>query len=258
MKYTDTHTHLFDEQFDGDRTQIVLKSIDSGVKKMILPGIDSTYLQKQLNLIQEFPQNCFPAFGLHPSHVKENYREELNIVENLLTQHKAVAIGEIGIDLYWDKTFLNEQIEAFEYQINLAKRLNLPIIIHVREAFTEVFKVLDKLNDNNLTGVFHSFSGNIEDAKKIINYKGFKFGINGVVTFKNSGLDRVISEIPIEYIVLETDSPWLAPVPFRGKRNESSYLLIIAKKVAEIYNKTLNEISEITEINSEQLFFTKK
>ncbi len=254
MYFTDTHTHLYSEQFDNDRHEIVQKAIKSGVKKIILPGIDSSYIQAQTELVNSFPENCFQGIGLHPTHLKDNLKKELEIVKQNLKNKNVVAIGEIGIDLYWDKSNLENQKIAFEHQVLLAKKHKLPIIIHVRDAFDETFEIIEKLNDNQLTGVFHSFVGTPEQARKIISFRGFKIGINGIVTFKNSGLDKTVSQIPIEYILLETDAPWLAPTPFRGKRNESSYLINIARKLSEIYDISLEKLSEITNKNASDLF----
>ncbi len=257
MNLIDTHTHLYVSQFDEDRNEVIRKTIDEGITKMVLPGINSTYVDMQNQLAKDYPNNCFPAFGLHPGDVKDDYQKELQIVENELQEGKAIAVGEIGIDLYWDKTFIEEQKKVFEQQIIWAKEYKLPIIIHVREAFNEVFEIVDKLNDENLTGIFHSFTGNIEQAKKIINYKGFKIGINGIVTFKNSGLDKIVKEIDLRYLVLETDSPYLSPAPKRGKRNESSHLIYIAEKIAEIKGLSLSEIAEITNKNAFEVFGEK-
>ncbi len=257
MNLIDTHTHLFVEKFDEDRDVVIQNAINSGIKKMILPGIHSSYISKQLELAKKYPDNCFPAIGLHPSDVKEDYLEELKIVEQNAESGKFIAIGEIGIDLYWDKTFIKEQIIAFRNQIELAKKINLPIIIHVREAFNEVFEVIDELNDENLKGIFHSFTGTLKQANKIIEYKNFKIGINGIVTFKNGGLDKVVKEIDSKHIVIETDSPYLSPMPKRGKRNESSHLMFIAEKTAELYNISVQEFAEISNKNAIEIFGAK-
>jgi len=254
---TDTHTHMYSEQFDEDRIEATQKAIDEGVKTLIFPGIDSTYVQAQLDLAKAFPKNCFNSFGLHPSHVKENYLEELQLVDKLHSENKAIAVGEIGIDLYWDKTYLPQQIEAFEYQVTLAKKLKLPIIIHVRDAFDEVFASLDKLNDESLTGIFHSFTGNIDQAQKVIDYGGFKMGINGIVTFKNAELPKTVEKVDLEHLVLETDSPWLSPSPKRGKRNESSHLIYIGQKIADLHNVSFEELAEITNKNASDIFGTR-
>ncbi len=257
MTLIDTHTHLYVSQFDEDRNEVIKNAINSGITKMILPGINSTYINLQNQLAKTYFSNCYSAFGLHPCDVKEGFKEELKCVEIELKKGNAIAVGEIGIDLYWDKTFVKEQKIAFKQQIIWAKEYKLPIIIHVREAFNEVFEIIDKLNDENLTGVFHSFTGNIEQANKIINYKGFKIGINGIVTFKNSGLDKVVKEIPLQQIVLETDSPYLSPVPKRGKINESSYLIYIANKISEIKEISVEKIAEITNKNAKEIFGEK-
>ncbi len=254
MNLTDTHTHLYVKEFDEDRTEVIKNAIQSGITKMILPGINSSYIDIQNKLASQFPENCFPAIGLHPSDVKEGYQNEIQIVEKELKTGKYIAVGEIGIDLYWDKTFIEEQKSAFEQQINFAKEYKLPIIIHVREAFDEVFQIIDKLNDEHLTGIFHSFTGNLEQANQILAYKGFKIGINGIVTFKNSGLDKVVQNIDLKHLVLETDSPYLSPVPKRGKRNESSHLIYIAEKIAEIKMVSLEKLKEITNRNAIEIF----
>jgi len=254
MNLIDTHTHLFVKEFDNDRDTVIKNAVNSGITKMILPGINSSYIEIQNKLAKQFPDICFPAIGLHPSDVKENFKDEINIVEQQLKTNKYIAVGEIGIDLYWDKTFLPQQKDAFKKQIVLAKKHKLPIIIHVREAFNEVFEIVDSLNDDALTGVFHSFTGNVEQANKILTYDGFKIGINGIVTFKNSGLDKVVKNIDLKHLVLETDSPYLSPVPKRGKRNESSYLLYIAEKIAEIKNVSIEKLAEITNINAIEIF----
>ncbi|MCF6364955.1 MAG: TatD family hydrolase [Bacteroidales bacterium] len=254
MVLTDTHTHLFVKEFDNDRDKVIKQAINSGITKMILPGINSSYIEIQNLLAKQYPKNCFPATGLHPSDVKENYKDEISVVEQQLKTKKYIAVGEIGLDLYWDKTFLNQQQDAFKQQIILAKEHKLPIIIHVREAFNEVFRIVDNLNDNDLTGVFHSFTGNTEQAKKILAYGGFKIGINGIVTFKNSGLDKVVENIDIKHLVLETDSPYLSPIPKRGKRNESSHLIHIAQKISEIKNIPINKLAEITTGNAVEVF----
>ena len=254
MNLIDTHTHLYVSQFDEDRHEVIKNAIKSGIKKMIFPGINSSYINIQKQLAKDYPKNCFSAYGLHPSDVKENYKTELKLVEDELKKDNSIAVGEIGIDLYWDKTFIEEQKKTFRQQIIWAKKYKLPIIIHVREAFNEVFEIVDKLNDENLTGVFHSFTGDISQAQKIINYKGFKIGINGIVTFKNSGLDKIVKEIDIKHIVLETDSPYLSPAPKRGKRNESSHLIYIAEKISDIKGIALHEVEEITNNNTKEIF----
>ena len=254
MHLIDTHTHLFAQQFDEDRSEVIHRALEKGVKQMLLPNIDSSSIQPMLNLCAEFPNNCFPMIGLHPCDIKTNYLEELEIIEEWLQNEKFVAVGEIGIDLYWDKNTLSIQEDAFRKQVELAKKYKLPIAIHVRDSFDEVLAIIDELNDDYLSGVFHCFTGNEDQANHIINYGGFKLGIGGVVTFKNSDLDKTLSTISIENLILETDSPYLAPTPYRGKRNESSYMILVADKLAEIYGKSLEEVAYITTQNAKELF----
>ena len=253
MIITDTHTHLYSEQFEVDRTEMIQRALDAGVSRFFVPAIDSTYLNAMLDLEKSFPENIFLMMGLHPTHVKENFEEELAFVKHWLDKRNFYAIGEIGIDLFWDKTLLKQQQIAFKTQISWAKEKNMPIIIHCRDAFDEIFEILEEVNDDQLFGIFHCFSGNLEQAKKAISYN-MKLGIGGVVTFKNGKIDQFLHEIPLEHIVLETDSPYLAPVPFRGKRNESGYITKVLDKLAEIYNLTSEEIAEITTQNSKNVF----
>ncbi|MCF6240333.1 MAG: TatD family hydrolase [Bacteroidales bacterium] len=254
MHLIDTHAHLFLEQFDDDRDQVVQNAVSNGVKHILLPDIDSSTSSSVLEMAKKYPGLCLPMIGLHPSSVKENYKDELKHVEDMLEKNKYYGIGETGIDLYWDKTFLKEQIEAFRFQINLAKKTDLPLIIHARESFDEIFSVIDELNDEQLKGIFHSFTRDEVQAEKILSYKGFKIGIGGIVTFKNSKLPEVVKKISLEHLVLETDAPYLAPTPKRGKRNESAYLLYIAEKIAEIHNVSLQTVADITTKNAEDLF----
>ncbi len=254
MKFIDTHTHLFLEHFNDDIDTVIKTAIEKGVEKFFLPNIDSESINNVLELTKNYPEYCFPLSGLHPTSVNENYVEELEMVEKLLIEHKFYGIGETGIDLYWDKTFIKEQEEAFGIQLELAKKYKLPIIIHVRDSFDEVFKVVDAHNDNNLTGIFHCFTGDFGQAQKIIEYGGFKMGIGGVITFKNSKLGEVIEKVPLDHIVLETDSPYLAPTPFRGKRNESSYIPIIAEKISELHKISVEEVAKITTNNALDIF----
>lgn len=254
MHLIDTHTHLFAQQFDEDRPEVIHRALEKGVKQMLLPNIDNSSIQPMLNLCAEFPNNCFPMIGIHPCDIKKNYLEELEIIEEWLQNEKFVAVGEIGIDLYWDKNTLSIQEDAFRKQVELAKKYKLPIAIHVRDSFDEVLAIIDELNDDYLSGVFHCFTGNEDQANHIINYGGFKLGIGGVVTFKNSNLDKTLSTISIENLILETDSPYLAPTPYRGKRNESSYMILVADKLAEIYGKSLEEVAYITTQNAKELF----
>jgi TatD DNase family protein len=253
MQFIDTHTHLFLPEFDTDRDQVIDNAKENGVEKVLLPNVDKSTIEPLLSLVDTYPEFCYPMMGLHPTSVNENYKEELKTVENWLDKRKFYAIGEIGIDLYWDKTFKAEQEEAFRYQIELAKKHDLPIIIHARESFDEIFEIMDEVKDKKLKGIFHAFTGNDFHAERIVEW-GFKIGIGGIVTFKNSGLDKVVNNIDINHIVLETDSPYLAPVPKRGKRNESAYIINIAKKIAEIKDISLEEVATISTKNAKQLF----
>ncbi|WP_111706885.1 TatD family hydrolase [Lutibacter citreus] len=253
MILTDTHTHLYSEQFDDDRNEIVQRAIDSGVSRLFIPAIDSTYLPAMLDLEKAFPKNIFLMMGLHPTHVKENVAEELAFVKEWLDKRNFYAVGEIGIDLYWDKSFLQQQQDAFKQQIEWAKEKNLPIVIHCRDAFNEIFEVLEEVKDDKLYGIFHCFTGNLEQAQQAISYN-MKLGIGGVLTFKNGKIDKFLNEIPLNNIVLETDSPYLAPTPFRGKRNESSYIINVLDKLVDIYNLTPQEIAKITTQNSKDIF----
>ncbi|MFD0965246.1 TatD family hydrolase [Pseudofulvibacter geojedonensis] len=253
MILTDTHAHLYSEAFEGDREEMMKRAIDIGVKRMFLPAIDATYTQPMLMLKEKYPDNVFLMTGLHPTHVKDNYKKELDHVKLMLTKHNYVAIGEIGIDLYWDKTHIEEQKAAFKEQIQLAKKHQLPIIIHCRDAFDEVFEVLEAEKSEDLFGIFHCFTGTYEQALKAISYN-MKLGIGGVVTFKNGKIDQFINQIDLKHIVLETDAPYLAPKPYRGKRNETSYIIKVAEKMAELYNLPLEKIAEVTSENSKEVF----
>lgn len=253
MILTDTHTHLYSEEFENDRTEMIQRAIDAGVSRFFVPSIDSRYTQKMYDLEIQFPENIFLMMGLHPTYVKENYLEELAHVETELAKRKFYAVGEIGIDLFWDKTFFKQQQRAFQHQIQLAKKYKLAINIHCRDAFDEVFEVLDSEKDTELFGIFHCFTGNFGQAKRAIDLN-MKLGIGGVATFKNGKIDQFLNEIDLSHIVLETDSPYLAPVPFRGKRNESSYTKLVAEKLASIYGLPIEEIVRITTENSKQVF----
>ncbi|MCK4748435.1 MAG: TatD family hydrolase [Bacteroidales bacterium] len=251
--FTDSHTHLYLKAFSDDRKDMVNRAIDTGVTRMFLPNIDSTTTGAMFRLTDQFPAHCFPMMGLHPTSVKENYQEELKTVEGLMEHPGIIAVGETGIDLYWDKTFQTEQEEVFKIQIGWAKELGLPLVIHARDSFPEIFRGLDEAGTEGLRGVFHSFTGDSQDLERALSF-GFMIGINGIVTFKNSSLADVISAIPLDRLLLETDAPFLAPVPYRGKRNESSYLVEIALKVGEIYNLTQEEVGDITTRNANHLF----
>ena len=253
MIFTDTHSHIYSEEFVQDRTEMMQRAFEAGVQRIFVPSIDSTYTAKMYEIEKQFPENVFLMMGLHPTYVKENYEEELAFVEQELERRKFYAIGEIGIDLFWDKTFLEQQKIAFKRQIQLAKKYKLPINIHCRDAFDEVFEVLETEKSDELFGIFHCFTGTYEQALQAISYN-LKLGIGGVATFKNGKIDQFLHEIDIANIVLETDSPYLAPVPFRGKRNESCYTKLVAEKLAQIYKLPLEEIAQKTTENSKAIF----
>ena len=253
MRFIDTHTHLYLPEFDTDRDQAIERATYRGVEMMLMPNIDINSIDAMMSAVERYKGKCFPMIGLHPTSVKDDFAEQIEKMENIFPSHKFIAVGEIGIDLYWDKTYKNEQIEAFKRQISFAAANNLPVVIHVRDSFPEVFLALEELS-KNVRGIFHAFSGTPEYAQKAINM-GFKIGIGGMVTFKNAGLENVLKSITPYDIVLETDSPYLAPVPFRGKRNESAYLPIINKRISEIYGIKEDEMAEIVCQNSIDLFF---
>ena len=253
MNIIDTHTHLYLNQFKDDIDKVIQRSKDIGINKFIFPAIDSTHFDDMHDLKNKYPGSIYLMSGLHPTDVKENFKQELEFVVNSLKSHSYVAIGEIGIDLYWDKTYLKQQQEAFTFQIRLAIKHDLPIVIHCRDAFDEIFEILDKENCDKLRGVFHCFTGTLEQAKRAIDLD-FVLGIGGVVTFKNGGIDKFLNQIDLKHIVLETDSPYLAPVPFRGKRNESSYIIHVVEKLSEIYGLSKEEIAHITTKNAEKVF----
>lgn len=252
--FVDTHTHLFVDAFNEDRSEIVQKAIDAGVEKMLLPNIDIDTIDAMNELSKAYPNNCYSMMGLHPGSIKEDWEERLEIIRKNLFEGDYIAVGEIGMDLYWDKTFVKEQAEAFRMQVEWAKELKLPIAIHAREAFEPIFEILDEINDDNLTGVFHCFTGTLEQANHALDYGGFKLGIGGVLTYKKAALDQVLEHVDLKHLILETDSPYLPPVPYRGKRNESSYILHIAEKLTEVYNVPLSEIEEMTTANARELF----
>ena len=255
MNFIDTHTHLFASEFDNDIDIVIKNALDNGISKMLLPNIDSTTTTKMLQLCDRHPNNCYPMIGLHPCSVKkDNLEKEISHVEQMLSQNKFIAVGEIGLDLYWDKSTLDLQKIAFGSQIELAKKYKLPIAIHVRDSFDEAIEIVERLNDYNLSGVFHCFTGNLEEAQRIINLKNFYLGIGGVVTFKNGGINKIINQVSLDRIILETDSPYLSPTPFRGTRNESKYLLNIAHKMAELYNLDIKDVAKKTTKNAIDLF----
>ena len=253
MILTDTHTHLYSEAFNDDRKLVMERAMDLGVKRFFIPAIDSSYTAAMLDLEKSYPDNIFLMTGLHPTHVKENYRDELAHVEEMLASRKFYAVGETGIDLYWDKTFLKEQRIAFKQQIQWAKKYAYPIVIHCRDGFDEIFQILEEEKSEELFGIFHCFTGTFEQALKAISYN-MKLGIGGVVTFKNGKIDFFLKEIDLKHVVLETDSPYLAPVPYRGKRNESSYLVNVLEKMSLIYGMGKEEIAVITTANSKDVF----
>ncbi len=251
--FVDSHSHIYSADFSLDRDEVITRALEAGVERIVLPNIDSSSIKPLLDLSDTLPGLFFPLVGLHPTSVKEDFRKELQILEYWLGKRKFYGIGEIGIDLYWEKAFLDEQIEAFTTQVGWAKERNFPIVIHVRESFNEVMEQLRKVYTPELRGVFHSFTGNLEEAEQIIEL-GFKIGINGIITFKNSGLSETIQKIDPQHLLIETDSPWLAPVPHRGKRNECSYILNVAEKIAELHHTSIQNIAAITSRNAKELF----
>jgi TatD DNase family protein len=253
MLLTDTHTHQYYQTEPTKRQELMQRCLDNGIGRLFLPNVDSSSMELVFSQVAAFPEYCFPMLGLHPCDVKENWRDELDLIHATIPHHKIYAIGEIGIDLYWDKSTLDIQIEAFKIQIAWAKELKLPIVIHCRNSFDEVYEVLLQEQDENLRGILHCFTGTLEQAHQLIDI-GFYLGIGGVVTYKNSGLDKVVEQVDLSHIVLETDSPYLTPVPFRGKPNESSYLIHIAQKVADLHQTDLETVANITTGNSKLIF----
>jgi TatD DNase family protein len=253
MTLTDTHTHIYYQVGTPELDLQMERCINNEISRFFLPNVDLKSVDLIEKTVKAYPDNCFPMLGLHPCSVKEDFNSVLNEIKNAIDQTKIYAIGEIGLDLYWDKSTLLFQQEAFKTQVQWAKDLNLPIVIHCREAFNELFELLEELKDSKLRGIFHCFTGSLEQAKLAIDY-GFYLGIGGVVTFKNAGLDNVVKEIDLQHIVLETDAPYLAPVPFRGKNNESSYLKYIAEKVADLHHISVEELATITTQNSVNIF----
>ncbi len=249
----DTHCHLYLEEFKTDITEVIKRSEAGGINKFYLPAIDSTEIENIFLLEKQFPEKCFAMMGLHPCSVKENYLDELTIVKEWLSKRKFAAVGEIGLDFYWDKTFITQQYEAFRMQIELSLQYKLPIVIHTRNAMQQTIDVVKEFVPKGVKGIFHCFGGTYENAKEIID-AGFYLGIGGVVTYKNAGLAEVLEKIDLQHIVLETDSPYLTPVPFRGKRNESSYLKFVAEKLAQIKNVPVEEVAAVTTANAEKIF----
>lgn len=255
MNFIDTHSHIYLEEFDSDRTEVIERAQQAGVTKLFLPNVDMGTMERMLKVCNDYKGYCYPMIGVHPTSVNENYEKELAVVEKELASGKSyVAVGEVGLDLYWDKTFLDQQKEAFDRQIQWALKYDLPLIIHSRDAFEEIREVMQPYMDTPLRGIFHSFTGTVEEANSLLAFNGFLLGINGVVTFKNSSLSTVLKQVPIERIVLETDAPYLTPVPYRGKRNESAYLKYTLVKVAEVYGETIEFIAEQTSANVSKVF----
>lgn len=253
MVLTDTHTHQYYQTDLQKRAEQMQRCFDNGVTRLFLPNVDSASIPLVFDLVKTYPENCFAMLGLHPCDVKENWHDELKTIKEAIPTHKIYAIGEIGIDLYWDKTTLDIQIEAFKIQIGWAKELKLPIVIHCRNSYDEVLQVLAEEYDKNLRGILHCFTGTLAQANKLIEL-GFYLGIGGVVTYKNSGLDKVVEQVDLKHLVLETDSPYLTPMPFRGKPNESSYLTYVAEKVADLHQMPVEKVAEITTENSKVIF----
>jgi TatD DNase family protein len=254
MKLVDTHSHMYLKDFDKDRKQCMKRAVDNDVVLTLLPNIDSASIPQVKQMLAEHDGQCLGMMGLHPCSVKDDYNSELTRIKEELYGNKYIAVGEIGIDLYWDKSTLDIQVEAFKEQIIWAKDLSLPIAIHARDSFEEIFKVLDEVHDDRLSGVFHCFTGNVEQARKALSYDGFYLGIGGVATFKNAGLDKVLKEVGFERMMLETDAPYLTPHPYRGKRNETAYTRLVAEKLSDIFEMRLEEIANETTRNAKNLF----
>ncbi|MCK9625308.1 MAG: TatD family hydrolase [Bacteroidales bacterium] len=254
LEFIDTHSHLYDDDFTPDFDQVIKRAQSAGVIKCIMPGIDISNHNKMMSCTNRLKNFAFPCIGLHPTSVGENWEDELDFVKENIINGKFYAVGEIGIDEYWSKEFISQQKEVFKQQIILAEKYDLPIIIHSREATEDIFDVLEKLKEKNIKGVFHAYSGSYETYERIKKYGDFKIGIGGVVTYKNAGIASVLKKIPLEEIVLETDSPWLTPVPYRGKRNESSYICIIAEKIAQIKEIPIDKVSITTTLTAKKLF----
>ncbi len=253
MKLVDTHTHLYLEEFAEDRNAVVSEALSAGVDKLLLPNIDSSSIGAMLALADEFPDNCLPMIGLHPTSVKEDYLTELSVVESWLQNRKFYGIGECGLDYYWDKTFAAEQEVVFRHHIDLARSYNLPLIVHIRDSFNDVIRILKDVNRHDLRGIFHCFSGSVEQAKQAIHY-GFSLGLGGVITFKNNKMQQTLKEIDLRHLVLETDAPFLAPVPYRGKRNKPAYIPLIAQMVADIKEIPVETVAEATTLNAIRQF----
>jgi len=255
MNFIDTHSHLFLEEFAEDLPLVMQRAKAAGVSRIYMPNIDCSTIKPLLDTVAQYPDYCFPMIGLHPTSVNADFREELKVMKEMLDQsHPFVAIGEVGMDLYWDRTFINEQFEAFETQIQWSAEYRLPLVIHSRDSFEEVYQVIKRNEHKNLKGIFHSFTGTVEEAERLLQFDGFYLGINGVVTFKKSTLPEVLKNVPLERIVLETDSPYLTPAPNRGKRNESANVKDTLLKLAAIYQCSPENIAEITTMNALKIF----
>lgn len=253
MKFIDTHTHLYLDEFESDRMAVVENAIDKCVSTMLMPAIDKSSFAAMMKLASDFPENCLPMIGLHPTSVKENFEDELDFVKQELENKRYIGVGEIGIDLYWDNTFVEEQKYVFKSQIELAKEVGLPIAIHIRNSFNDAYPIVKELLTDDLVGVFHCFTGNMDEAKKIMDI-GFKMGVGGLVTFKNAGVAEAVKQLPLESLLLETDSPFLTPAPFRGKRNQSAYVTYVAEKIAQVKGIDIGEVAEVTSATATQLF----
>ncbi|BDD03529.1 TatD family hydrolase [Aureibacter tunicatorum] len=253
MKFVDTHAHIYSEEFEQDVDQIIEECLSSGVEKIFMPNIDEDSIQKMLALESKYPEVCHPMIGIHPCYVKSDYPQQLERVEKLLGERNWTAVGEIGIDLYWDKSLKKEQELALAMQIDMAKEHNLPIVLHCRDSFEETYEIVKSKQDGNLEGIFHCFTGSVEDARKIEDL-GFYIGIGGVSTFKNGGLDKVLPHVGLDRIVLETDAPYLSPTPYRGKRNKPSYIPLIAQRIADLKEVRLEEVAKVTTDNSLKIF----
>lgn len=253
MYLIDSHAHIYSDKFENDFSGMLDNCRREGIQKICMPNIDHTSIEQMLAIESEYPEMCFPMMGIHPSSVKGDFQKELAVVEGWLSKREFIAVGEIGLDLYWDKTFIHQQKEAFRVQIDWAKKYEVPIVIHCRDAFEETISIVEERIDDSLKGVFHCFTGTLEEAQRIIDL-GFYLGIGGVATFKNGGLDKVIPHLELDHLLLETDSPYLSPAPYRGKRNEPAYLKIIAHKVAELMDRPIEEVASITSRNTATLF----
>lgn len=252
----DTHSHIYEPEFDEDRDLVVARAREAGVERILLPNINAASIKPMLSLCNRYPDYLFPMIGLHPEDVKEDYQQVLDDMEQLLQQprHPFIAVGEVGLDFYWDDTYKEQQISALLRQVGWASKYGLPLMIHTRNAHVEMMQVFESFRSENLTGVFHCFSGTAEEAVQLLSFPGFVLGIGGVSTFKKSPLPQVLQDVPLDRIVLETDAPYLAPVPYRGKRNESAYVVEVARQLAHIYNVSLQEVERVTNATAKRIF----